>query len=798
MRQRVIFGARLGAFLAVAMLMAIDAGATTIAQNSSWTVTRPGATQTLRIVAYGDSIFAGYTNATTVARRAAPYVAAEYCAALLGQNVQVHRRCQSGGVAQDIYNRINSATDRAFMQDAATRIVTFEMCGNDYLQARSNFKSATGTCNYNGLNNALSNCQTYTQLAMDRINTFAHANTRLKIVANLYYPGFNADNSFSTCTDAVNGDPANGNRVNMQNLFLPRLLESNWWTCKYAEDKGFLCADAFAQYMARDYDSNGDGLIDSDAIRYLPGESLASYQQRVLALRGTLRDANFKLVNTVSSFDYIQSDDTHPTFEGATGLTLITAPGGSNPVFHATAGAYPDGKNPRWNQNGHDRMGFGLNPGCPFVAPNCGNGAIDTEWLPSGTPSTEECDDQNLADGDGCSTACGVEEGYFCSGAPSICAPICGDGLVTGPEQCDDGNAVGGDGCTETCTVEPGFSCMGFPSACETICGDGLLVSGEGCDDGNLDADDGCSSFCVVEEGWSCSGEASVCAPICGDSLILGTETCDEGEGTGIFPSCCSASCNPEPNGTPCDDGDLCTVSDVCDGDTSCGGSPKDCDDGNPCTDDSCDPSTGGCLHTNNTDPCDDGSVCTTVDTCSAGACVGAAPLSCDDGNECTDDSCDPEAGCRNDNNTAPCSDGDACTAPDVCSLGSCVGGAPVYSFVGFQQPIDNLPSVNVGKAGRSYPVKWQLPLCSGGYVNRLDVVRYNPLRLRQVGCVTNAPEEELPSDTPGASGLTYDVGSNQYHYNWKTSSAFADKCYELLLELDDGTTQVARFKFTK
>src|SRR5882724_3107386 len=32
-----------------------------------------------------------------------------------------------------------------------------------------------------------------------------------------------------------------------------------------------------------------------------------------------------------------------------------------------------------------------------------------------------------------------------------------------------------------------------------------------------------------------------------------------------------------------------------------------------------------GCLHTNNTAPCSDGNACTTGDTCAAGACVGGA-----------------------------------------------------------------------------------------------------------------------------------------------------------------------------
>jgi cysteine-rich repeat protein len=406
--MRHLTGVRLTAALAIAatistVLEPLSALASTIAQNSSWTVTRPGATQTLRIVAYGDSIFAGYTGATTVARRAGPYVTGEYCAAVTGQNINVARRCQSGGVAQDIYNRINSSTDKAFMADPSTRIVTFEMCGNDYLQARSSFKSSTGTCNYTGLNNALANCKNYTQLAMNVINASAHANTKLKIVSNLYYPGYDADNSFSNCTDAVNGDPANGNRVNMRNLFLPRILESNWWTCKYAEDKGFVCADAFATYMARDYDSNADGEKDADAIRYKSGESLADYQARVLALRTTLRDSNLKLVNNTTSFDYLQSDDTHPTFEGATASTLFTTPSGNNAVLNPTAGPYADGKNQHWNWNGHDRLGWVIDPACPFTLVKCGNGAMETDWLPSGQSRTEPCDDGNTTAGDGCS-----------------------------------------------------------------------------------------------------------------------------------------------------------------------------------------------------------------------------------------------------------------------------------------------------------------------------------------------------------------------------------------------------------
>src|SRR6185503_4188092 len=74
-----------------------------------------------------------------------------------------------------------------------------------------------------------------------------------------------------------------------------------------------------------------------------------------------------------------------------------------------------------------------------------------------------------------------------------VVPPVCGDGEVIG-EVCDDGNTDAGDGCSATCTVEAGWTCSGSPSVCSPICGDGLVRGGEGCDDGNLSGGDGCSA----------------------------------------------------------------------------------------------------------------------------------------------------------------------------------------------------------------------------------------------------------------------------------------------------------------
>ena len=294
--------------------LAAGAAANTLTQNVSWTIDRAGTTAKYRVVAYGDSIYAGYNGSiTSAAKYAAPTVDAEYLSALWNADIESVRRAKSGAVASDIYNN-KIVAEQSYMQASSTRVVTFEMCGNDGLQARSSFKGQTGTCNYAGLTTAVDNCTTYVAAAMDFINANAYAGTKLKIVANLYYPGYAADNVQSSCTDATTGAT-----VNMRDEFLPWLAAMNYWMCEFARQKGFQCADNFAQYMGADYDSNGDGQIDSDALRYVAGESEASYVTRITTtLRSTIRDANTHFVSSSSSYDYIQSDDTHPTYTGGT------------------------------------------------------------------------------------------------------------------------------------------------------------------------------------------------------------------------------------------------------------------------------------------------------------------------------------------------------------------------------------------------------------------------------------------------------------------------------------------------
>jgi hypothetical protein len=152
----------------------------------------------------------------------------------------------------------------------------------------------------------------------------------------------------------------------------------------------------------------------------------------------------------------------------------------------------------------------------------------------------------------------------------------------------------------------------------------------------------------------------------CNDNNVCTTDTCDPTRGC-VFTN----------NTSACDDGNACTTGDVCGGGTCGGATPVTCNDNNVCTTDTCDP-TRGCVFTNNTSACNDGNACTTGDVCGGGTCGGATPVTCNDGNVCTSDTCDPTRGCVFTNNTSACDDGNACTTGDVCGGGTCGGSQPV------------------------------------------------------------------------------------------------------------------------
>jgi hypothetical protein len=98
-------------------------------------------------------------------------------------------------------------------------------------------------------------------------------------------------------------------------------------------------------------------------------------------------------------------------------------------------------------------------------------------------------------------------------------------------------------------------------------------------------------------------------------------------------------------DGSDCNDGDACTI-DYCDPFSGlCANDPIVCDDGDSCTTDSCNAALGACEFLPTAGGlCDDGNLCTTDDQCVSDAagtvtCQGT-PLVCDDGDLCTLDIC--------------------------------------------------------------------------------------------------------------------------------------------------------------
>ena len=298
----------------------------------------------------------------------------------------------------------------------------------------------------------------------------------------------------------------------------------------------------------------------------------------------------------------------------------------------------------------------------------------------------------------GCGGTCGTcSIGYLCDGdgmCQANCSSLC-LGKQCGPtgdeDECfcgdcfDDGNP-----CTDQTCSNDGM--CAFPPN-QDPCDDGVVCTvndtcsnGTCTDFGPLDCDDG--NLCTNDEchlvvGCQHSNNTVKCAPakceklfhsptvLClnGSCPAQASLDCDDGNG------CTTDSCNPMSgclhllNTVPCDDGDFCTVGDTCKLGGCVAGEKLDCDDTSPCTDDDCDPNSG-CVHKLNTSLCDDGSDCTVGDHCKLGDCVGSSQLDCDDNSLCTTDSCDPEGGCYH----SSVSDGAGCPGGNfLCAAGKCV-----------------------------------------------------------------------------------------------------------------------------
>jgi uncharacterized repeat protein (TIGR01451 family)/MYXO-CTERM domain-containing protein len=132
-------------------------------------------------------------------------------------------------------------------------------------------------------------------------------------------------------------------------------------------------------------------------------------------------------------------------------------------------------------------------------------------------------------------------------------------------------------------TDDPGVGGAADPTSfvvLAVVCGDGRVSAGEQCDDGNTTANDCCSPSCQFES------TTTVCRPAAGVCDVA--DTCN---GAGQ----CGAD-TKAADGTPCPNSTVCDGAEVCKAGVCTAGTALSCDDGDPCTQDTCN-ATSGCMH---------------------------------------------------------------------------------------------------------------------------------------------------------------------------------------------------------
>jgi len=219
--------------------------------------------------------------------------------------------------------------------------------------------------------------------------------------------------------------------------------------------------------------------------------------------------------------------------------------------------------------------------------------------------------------------------------------------------------------CQEDIDCDDDVFCNGAEICVAGVCQPGTMPTCDdfvGCTDDSCDtATDSCVNTPVdalCDNSLYCDG-VETCNPTVGCEPDLPVD-CNDGVPC-TDDSCNEATdeCDHIPDDADCSNDLFCDGAEICNPDSGCKtGLPEDCLDFVECTLDSCNEDSDECDHEPDHLACDNGDFCDGFEVCDpVKGCVGGPPQDCDDGIACTDDSCKGEACQHRDN----CPGGQAC-----------------------------------------------------------------------------------------------------------------------------------------
>ena len=313
--------------------------------------------------------------------------------------------------------------------------------------------------------------------------------------------------------------------------------------------------------------------------------------------------------------------------------------------------------------------------GNPCTTTVCKNGAIS--HVPVNDPTVVCKDSQKCIDKGVClAGVCAggkqlCDDGVACT--IDFCQPGKGCVFLSSDGLCDDGNP-----CTQSaCDAKKG--CVSGPGKAATPCDDGNPCTQKDACNG-LGVCLAGTNTCKCQSDGDCLGDSDPagggdkCKPLaCIDGACKlnpkAQVTCSD-----LDAFCLASVCQPSTgkcatvpvhNGDACDDNDACSLKSACSSGTCKSTLAADCDDGNACTKDACDPKAGKCANV-------------AIPGCGGGC---TTDQSCDDNNACTDDQCTTSGKCLHAltpsctpcKTAAQCNDGDPCTLDGCGDAGVCL-----------------------------------------------------------------------------------------------------------------------------